>query len=175
MKRLFRDSRGVVLLLVLSMVAILTVMVVNFSADQGLDIELAYNFRDSLQAQYIARAGIEAAIVMLNNDDPAYDSADEEWGSFSDYAMAASAFLEGPVFTGTLADESSKIDINSLITEGQQEFRVLQFKRLFELLEIDITNEELEDLVNAVIDWLDKDSETTFGAEDDYYESLEVP
>ena len=175
MKRLIRDSRGVVLLLVLSMVALFTVMVVNFTSDQGLDIELAYNFRDSLQAQYIARAGIEAAIVMLNNDEPAYDSADEDWGGFSDYAMAASAFLEGPVFSGTLADESGKIDINSLITDGQQEFRVLQFKRLFDLLEIEITDEELEDLVNAVIDWIDADSETTFGAEDDYYESLEVP
>ncbi len=175
MTRLFRDSRGVVLLLVLSTVALLTVMVVNFSADEGFDIELAYNFRDSLQAQYIARAGIEAAMVMLTNDDPAYDSTDEEWGGFSDYAMAASAFLEGPVFTGTLQDESGKIDINSLIAEGQQEFRVLQFKRLFELLAIDITDEELEDLLNALIDWLDKDNETTFGAEDDYYETLEVP
>lgn len=175
MKQLIRDSRGVVLILVLSMVALFTVMVVNFTSDQGLDMELAYNFRDSLQAQYIARAGIEAAIVMLNNDEPAYDSMDEEWGGFSDYAMAASAFLEGPVFTGTLADESGKIDINGLITDGQQELRVLQFKRLFYLLEIEITDEELEDLVNAVIDWLDADGETTFGAEDDYYESLEVP
>jgi len=175
MKRLSRDSRGVVLLLVLGMVALLTVMIVNFSADQGFDMELAYNFRDSLQAQYIARAGIEAAIVILNNDETAYDSEDEEWGGFSDYAMAASTFLEGPVFTGTLKDESSKIDINSLIAEGQQEFRLLQFKRLFDLLAIDITGEELEDFLNALIDWLDKDSETTFGAEDDYYDSLEHP
>lgn len=174
-KRLSRDDRGVVLILVLCMVVLFTVMVVNFSSDQGIDIELAYNFRDSLQAQYIARAGIEAAMVMLNNDDATYDSTDEDWGGFSDYAVAASAFLDGPVFTGTLVDECSKIDINSLVKEGQEEFRILQFKRLFELLEIDISDEDLDDLVNAVVDWLDEDSETTFGAEDDYYESLDPP
>jgi len=174
-KWLFGDSRGVVLLLVLSIVALLTVMVVNFSADQSIEMELAYNFRDSLQAQYIARAGIEAAIVILANDDASYDSEDEDWGGFSDYAMAASAFLEGPVFTGTLVDETGKIDINSLILSGEQEFRTLQFKRLFDLLEIDIADDELDDLVNALIDWLDPDDETTFGAESDYYESLDVP
>jgi general secretion pathway protein K len=175
MKRILKDSQGVVLLLVLSIVALFAVMVVDFSADEGFDIELAYNFKDSLQAQYIARAGIEAAIVMLNNDDPAYDAQDEEWGGFSDYTMAASAFLEGPVFTGTLGDESGKIDINSLIIQGEEEFRKGQFKRLFDLLEIDITDEELDDLVNALIDWLDPDSETTFGAESDYYKSLDTP
>ncbi len=173
--RLIRDRRGVVLLLVLSIVSLFTVMVVNFSADQGLDMELTYNFRDSLQAQYIARAGIEAAVVMLANDDQAYDSEDEDWGAFSDYALAASAFLEGPVFSGTLKDECGKIDLNGLIAEGEQEFRVLQLKRLFALLEIEITDEELDDLINALIDWLDPDNETTFGAENDYYESLETP
>ena len=175
MKRLLEDSRGVVLLLVLCIVSLFTVMVVNFSADQSIDMELAYNFRDSLQSQYIARAGIEAAVVILANDDAAYDSQDEDWGGFSEYAMAASAFLEGPVFTGTLKDESGKIDINSLILNGEQEFRVLQFKRLFDMLEIEIDDEELDDLVNALIDWLDPDNETTFGAESDYYESLDTP
>jgi len=175
MEKVLRDSRGVVLLLVLSIVAMFTVMVVNFSSDQNIDMELAYNFRDSLQAQYIARAGIEAAVVILANDDAAYDALDEEWGGFSDYAMAASSFLEGPVFSGTLEDECGKIDLNSLIVTGEQEYRVLQFKRLFDLLEIEIDEAELDDLVNALIDWLDTDSETTFGAETDYYEALDPP
>lgn len=75
-----RDRRGVVLILVLSMVALFTAMIVVFSADESLDIELAYNFRDSIQAQYIARGGVEAAIAVLSEDDQAYDSEDEQWG-----------------------------------------------------------------------------------------------
>jgi len=170
-----KDNKGVVLIIVLSMIVLFTVMVTDFSSNQGLDIELAYNFRDSLQAQYLAQAGVEAALVLLKEDDVEYDSSDEDWGNFSEYALVASMSLEGLGFSGTLKDESSMIDLNALIKEGEQEFRVLQFKRLFDLLAIDITEGELDDLVNAIIDWIDEDDETVFGAEADYYDSLERP
>ncbi len=169
------DKRGVVLILVLSMVALFTAMIVNFTADEGLDIELAYNFKDSLQAQYIARAGVEAAAVILSEDDARYDSLDEQWADFAEYAIASSSYLEGAQFTGTITDEFSKVDLNSLANQDQREFRVAQFKRLFTVLNIDITDDELDDLTKALIDWLDADSETTFGAEDEYYQSLEPP
>ncbi|MDT8271681.1 MAG: type II secretion system minor pseudopilin GspK [Desulfomonilia bacterium] len=175
MMHLVRDRKGLVLVLVLGVVALFTVMIVNFSTDQSFDIELAYNFRDAIQAQYLARAGVEAALVMLDQDDPTYDSEDEEWGGFSEYAAVASSFLEGPVFSGTLSDESAKFDLNSLGNHEEEEFRIAQFKRLFFLLEIDITEVELDDLANAVVDWIDPDDDTVFGAETDYYESLDVP
>ncbi|HNR50137.1 MAG: type II secretion system minor pseudopilin GspK [Bacteriovoracaceae bacterium] len=176
MMRILADRRGVVLLLVLATVALFTAMVITFSADQGLDMELAYNFRDSVQAQHIARAGVEAARAILKSDDPSYDADDEEWGSFSEYALAASAYLEGPAFGGTLADECGKIDLNSLVTEGEQVYREAQFKYLFELLEIDITSEELDELAKSLKDWLDADDQPEFGgAESDYYRSLDPP
>ena len=176
MRRIVKDNRGVVLLMVLATIVFFTVLVVSFSADQGLDMELAYNFRDSVQAQHIARAGIEAARVILKEDDPAYDSDDEEWGSFSEYAMGASAYLDGPSFSGTLADECGKIDLNSLVTEGEQIYREAQLKELFELLEIDITDDELDELMKSLRDWLDPNDEPEFGgAEDEYYLSLDPP
>ena len=169
------DKRGVVLLLVLSVVALFTAMIVSFSADEGLDIELAYNFKDSLQAQYIARAGVEAASVILSEDDAKYDSLDEQWANFAEYAVASSSYLDDAQLSGTITDERSKFDINSLALTNQREFRIAQFKRLFTGLNIDISDDELDDLVNAVIDWLDADSESTFGAEEEYYQSLEPP
>ncbi|MGB4000806.1 MAG: type II secretion system minor pseudopilin GspK [Desulfomonilia bacterium] len=176
MRKILRDNRGVVLLMVLATIAFFTVLVVSFSADQSLDMELAYNFRDSVQAQQIARAGIEAARVILKEDDPAYDSDDEEWGSFSEYAMGASMYLDGPSFSGTLADECGKIDLNSLVTEGEQLYREAQLKYLFELLEIDITDEELDELMKSLRDWLDPNDEPEFGgAESEYYQSLDPP
>lgn len=164
------------LILVLSMVALFTAMIVTFSADESLDIELAYNFRDSIQAQYIARGGVEAAIAILTEDDPAYDSTDEQWGQFAEYAAGASTYFEGAQLVGSITDESGKIDLNALAkNDDNREFRIDQFKRLFTVLRIDIPEEELNDLVYAVIDWIDTDSETDFGAEDDYYQSLEPP
>jgi general secretion pathway protein K len=173
---ILRDKRGVVLLLVLATIALFTVMVVNFSADEGLDMQLAYNFRDSMQAQYIARSGVEAAIALLKKDDLAYDSEDEDWGSFNEYAMGASQYLGSQTITGTVTDESGRFDLNSMAKAEGQTYRINQFKKIFELLEIDISPTELTDLGNAVRDWIDKDDDDGGnGAEEKYYQSLETP
>ena len=172
-----KDKRGVVLILVLSMVALFSAMIITFSSDEGLDIELAYNFHDSIQAQYIALAGVEAAKVILVQDDLSHDSLDEQWGEFPAYAATASGYLDGSQLTGTITDECSKFDLNSLaVKDNYTEFRKQQFYRLFTLQNIDITQEEFDDLANSVIDWLDADSEITIGgAENEYYLTLEPP
>ena len=172
-----KDKRGVVLILVLCMVALFSAMIITFSSDEGLDIELAYNFHDSIQAQYIALAGVEAARAILVQDDPSHDSLDEKWAEFPVYAATASTYLNGAQLTGTITDECSKFDLNSLaIKDSYTELRKQQFQRLFTLQNIDITQEELDDLTNSVIDWVDTDSEVTMGgAEDEYYLSLEPP
>lgn len=173
-----KEKDGVVLIMVIAMVAIFTAMVVTFSADESLDIELAYNFRDSIQAQYVARAGVEAATVVLIEDDQSYDSLDEQWASFAEYAAGATTYLEGAQFTGTITDELGRFDLNSLGVEtdpNKREVRIEQFKRLFTVLAIDISEDEAGDLAYALIDWIDADSETELGAEDEYYQSLEPP
>jgi general secretion pathway protein K len=172
-----KDKRGVVLILVLSMVALFSAMIVNFSSDEALDIELAYNFRDSIQAQYITMAGVEAAKVILSQDDASYDSLDEQWAEFPVFAATASTYLEGGQLTGTITDECSKFDLNSLaVKDSYSDLRKQQFKNLFTVLNIDITSEELDDLTSSIIDWLDIDSEVTMGgAEEEYYQSLEPP
>jgi general secretion pathway protein K len=46
---------------------------------------------------------------------------------------------------------------------------------MFRVLRIDITEDEANDLAHAVIDWIDEDSETELGAEDEYYQALQPP
>jgi len=164
------------LLLVLGMVALLSVMVVGFSSEEGIDIELAYNFRDSVQAQQIARGVVEAAVAVLEEDDPSHDSKDEQWGGFSQYVAGASTYLEGATVDASIQDESGKIDLNALAAnDGYREMRIAQFQRLFSLLHVDATEEEVREIAYAVIDWIDEDGETELGAEDDYYQSLDPP
>ncbi len=179
LKDIAKDARGVVLILVLSTVAMFTAMVLSFSSDQSDDIELAYNFRDSFQAYYLADAGVEAAKALLKDDDTSYDGLDEDWAKFSEYSAASSALLDGPVFVGEITDECSKIDINSLVkSDGSvDENRINQLKRLFNILGIEINEDELNDLMDAIVDWLDPDSEPTGlgGAEDNFYQALDRP
>lgn len=170
------DKRGMVLLMVLATIILFTVMVTTFGADENLDIQLAYNFRDSMQSQYIARSGIEAAIALLKKDDAAYDADDEDWAHFNDYAMGASQYLGTNTITGTVTDESGKFDLNTLAMTDEQFRRIDQFKRLFKVLEIDIPEQDLKDLAYAVRDWTDTDSDDGGnGAEEKYYQTLEQP
>jgi general secretion pathway protein K len=174
---IFKEKKGMVLILVLAFMALFMAMIISFSADESQDLELAYNFRDSLQAQYIAKAAVEAASAIFAEDDASYDALDEEWANFEELALTSSAYLEGAHFTGTITDEYGKIDLNSIaLKDDNRQFRIAQFKRMFTVLEIDISEDELNDLCLSLIDWIDTDSEVTLGgAEEEYYQSLTPP
>lgn len=169
------DRRGVVLLLVLATIALFTVMVVNFSADEGLDMQLAYNFRDSVQAQYVARSGVEAAVALLKKDDTAYDAEDEDWGDFGQYAMGAAQYLDNQTISGSITDESGRFDLNCLGKAEGLSLWIEQFVSLVLLLEID-TEVDPRELAYALRDWIDEDDDDGGnGAEERYYLSLENP
>jgi len=171
-----------VLLLVLSCVALFMALVVPFTADQFTDLELANNFKDSLQSQYLGDAGVEAAISILTEDNRAYDADDEDWAKFSEALLLSSSYLEGMQMTGQITDECARLNINALVRKQGEEwivdqFRIEQFKKLVKVLGIEISETELNDLCDALVDWLDGDDEIsgTGGAESEYYQSLERP
>lgn len=183
MTKVLKDKQGLVLLLVLSAVALFMVLVVAFAADQFTDLELANNFRDSLQAQYLGNAGVEAAVSILAQDNRSYDAEDEDWYKFSESLLMASSYLEGMQMSGKISDECAKLNLNALVKrEGEKwvadQFRIDQFKRLArDVLKIDMTQTELNDLCDALVDWLDHDDDITGtgGAESEYYQALEKP
>lgn len=179
MLKILKDDKGIVFVLVLSVVTLFMALVMAFRTDQGMDLAHAHNFKDMLQAQYLGNAGIEAAITLLLKDDRTYDAENEDWAKFSQYLFAASSYLEGMIFTGTITDECSKIDLNSLVNkEGvADEFRIKQLKRLMmDVLQIEIKEDEFNELAAAIVDWLDPDDEPGMGgAESDYYQSLDEP
>ncbi|HEY9161458.1 MAG TPA: type II secretion system minor pseudopilin GspK [Desulfomonilia bacterium] len=183
MRPLIKDKKGVVLILVLAVCALFYILIFNFKSDQGMDRALAYNFRDSLQLQYLGSAGVEAAMSILADDDNEYDADDEDWAKFSQFMMVASGSLEDMNIEGKITDECSKLDINSLVElDGdiykKNEFRAAQLKRLMiDVLKIDISDKEADDLINSICDWIDIDNEPqpNGGAEDDYYKTLDEP
>jgi general secretion pathway protein K len=179
-----RDKKGVVLILVLAVFALFFTLIFNFKTDQRMEMDLSYNFRDSLQSQYLGNAGIEAAMSMLAQDENEYDSDDEDWAKFSEYMMMASTSLEGMSIHGNITDECSKLDMNSLVELSgdkyvKNEFRAAQLKKLMgrDVLNIEISETEIDDLIDNICDWIDMDNErqATGGAEDDYYQSLDEP
>jgi type II secretory pathway component PulK len=74
----------------------------------------------------------------------------------------------------SIIDESNKININDFLEQSKKDPTKLK-----DLLEtrIGLEGDERDIVADALIDWWDKDNDVTgeFGAEDSYYESLDVP
>ncbi|MFQ5455528.1 MAG: type II secretion system minor pseudopilin GspK [Nitrospirota bacterium] len=165
-----RQEDGVALLITLLIAVLLVVLIVEFDFNTRIELKTAGNFRDEQKAYYIARSGISAAIALLKEDREQHDYLGEFWSlPLPPYPLG-----DGYV-TVNIIDENRKINVNHLVKPNRKDINPVvegQIIRLFQLLDI----EEGEEIVDAIIDWIDRDSEPgDYGAEDDYYNSLETP
>lgn len=120
-----RDERGVVLLAVLIVIALLTIAVTEFTYNVQIDRHRAVNAVHALQSTLLARSAINIEESFLTLDtEPRFDAFTEEWW------LLLREFCQGLQLEPTmriacdLEDESGKININlsrTLIrTTGQQ-------------------------------------------------------
>jgi len=177
-----RDEKGMVLLLVLVIVALLAALLTEFAFSTLVDLRLTETFRDNTRAYYYAKSGITAGRMLLKLDQPSYDAPDEMW---------AQPFPNIPVGDGVVSlaieDQGGKLDINNLWNpNGKNPVSTLVSRayNLFVLLKLP----EPENRVAAILDWLDEDDVETEkivlspgvelpaqGGESSYYQRLDVP
>ncbi len=153
-----------VLLLVLVIVVFLTSLVVEFAFSTFVQLRLTETFRDSTKAYYLAKGGVQAGRMTLQNDTNSYDAYSEPWGQSWDNIAAA----DGSVSLKTEALDG-KLDVNRLVTDLGNVSVSFQKRFLLFFENLEIANPE--DLTDALIDWIDPDSDLRpFGAEGDYYQ-----
>lgn len=166
-----RNEEGLALIITLLVVVLLTTLILEFDFSARTDLLAASNFRDGTKTFYLAQSGVAAAKAVLRDDaqhSPGYDAFDELW---------ATPFPPYPVGDGTVTvsiqDEGGKLNPNDLVSPNDQPAtqKVLQMKRLFELLNMDPS------LVDGMMDWIDKNNDpySTYGAEEDTYSRLNQP
>ncbi|OGQ23371.1 MAG: hypothetical protein A3C46_06150 [Deltaproteobacteria bacterium RIFCSPHIGHO2_02_FULL_44_16] len=63
-----RNERGIALMLVLTAITILTVATVEFAYNTNVTLHLAYNERDRLQAEYLAKSALQFMLLELKYD-----------------------------------------------------------------------------------------------------------
>jgi len=163
------------MLATLMAVALMTVLVMDFAYSANSGFRAAANQMNELRADYLARSGIQVGLGLLAQDarndtlsKQAYDGLDEMW---------ATPFPPLPVDGGTasvtIVDDTRKLNINQVVSanNGQpnQTF-IATLSRLFEILGVS------PEIVPAIIDWIDPDSQPTQGgAENDFYLGLMPP
>ncbi len=157
------SEEGFILITVLLVIALLFPLVLAFNSRVQLNLLQAANFRNSIQALRMAHAGIEGAQGILKSDDATYDSRRDTWGMEFPPLAAGDGILRVSIL-----DEDGKIPVNQLVgTNGNDVNKDLD-KRLRAL----ITNlGGKPEIVDALIDWIDADSEVSGsqGAEEEYY------
>lgn len=161
------------LVLTLLVVVLLVTAVLEFDRSTRTTLKAAGNFRDGMKAFHLATSGIAAAQAVLKDDlskTGGKDDLTELW---------ATPFPPYPVGDGTVAiavqDEGGKINLNTLVTKDgnrltDPSWQVERLRKLFRLKELD------PNLVDAIVDWLDRDEILEpHGAETGYYEGLDRP
>jgi general secretion pathway protein K len=161
-------ERGVALLAALTVVGLLVALVLPFNQKARVDVALAANVRDELKALYVAQSGLALALAALRADTtPEADGQADQWASFRAYSAGSESLFNEGSFEGEVTDANTKMNINRIINSSGEisEPHAKQLKRLFDLLGLDQAK------LDAVLDWLDSDSDTRpFGAEGDWYE-----
>jgi general secretion pathway protein K len=109
-----RNQRGIALLVVLLVVALLTITVTEFTYSAQIDAHRTRNALHALQAQLLARSGINLAegFLMLD-EDATFDAYSEEWWLHLLEFCDGAQLDETTLLRCRVRDESGKLNINN--------------------------------------------------------------
>ena len=163
-----RRHRGVALITVLLIVALLSSMVVRLSFANRVWIRQMENSVAQLRAWQASRAVQNWAALILSRDDNNYDAGDEIWARPMSRLPVGSAVVQG-----YLEDMQGRFNLNNLRDDNgaSDPAAMAQFKRLLTLLDLN------PGIAEAAADWVDADSDNNGprGAEDGAYLGMNPP
>lgn len=160
-------------MITLWILAILVIFALGLGQRASLSLKQARYQRDRLKATYLAKAGMNRAIVELEKDakENTYDSLNESWNTGKDsnhnniFENIEIIKGSGEKFTVHVIDEESKININRIADQiGQKQ--ILEIF-LSDRIEPKLDPTEAEKLTNTIIDWIDDNSVAIAGGEED--------
>jgi len=178
------DEKGIALILTITLIALMVILTMQFSKSIRAGLYETAGFDDGIRLAAIAKSGFNCALAVLYEDDTDVDSLHDDWAeNLSTYSpQSAGLFDNGGLFTLEVADLAGKIQINRLINltgPHKGEYNEKQKALLSRLLKegvFDLEEDDVNDILDAIKDWIDEDNEvTSFGAENSYYQSLDRP
>jgi len=179
--KLLRDNRGMALILTILIISLIVALTLQFNTSMWTNLHAAANLSDGIKLGCIARSGFNGALAVLYEDLSSSGNVDtlrETWAHAGIISGSSAYLFDEGRFLIEIADLSGRIQINQLV-EQNGNYNDTQKSLLMRFLgspEFDLDDEEVENIVDAIKDWIDPDDETTrFGAEDSYYKALETP
>lgn len=176
--------RGTVLVLVLVAIAILALGAYTFSEQMISEVEATSMFGRQAETRAFAESGIELVAAVVSGEETRDSDINNNAAQYQAVAMRTAesgrgrgffsvvAPMEGDL-TGTLIrfglmDESARININAIPGYGLDDTAARNVLMYLPGM--------TEDVADAILDWVDDDdTPRTYGAESEYYESLDPP
>ncbi len=169
------SNRGIALVMVLWILMLLSVIVAEFCYSMRTQVNITGNFKETMEARYIALAGINRVIYDMIHQSlipPAADEAEDGAGDDEDFIrwrinteMPPIDYAGGRI-RAWIDNESGRININ-LADRGLLMLMLSGF---------DLEDEEKEIVIDSIIDWRDPDDLRQLnGTENEYYQSLPEP
>ena len=164
-----RHNQGVALITAVLITAAIAIAAVAMAAQQNLDVRRTANIIDG-DRSYVFALGVESwamQILIRDRRDNQTDNLHEDWAS-----QLPPISVEGAVVTGHIEDMQGRFNLNNLLKDGKlSPLDMERFQRLLTIVGLD------PNLADAVVDWLDADSDVTqpAGAEDPQYLRADVP
>lgn len=152
------NQDGIALIFSLVVVALLSILVIEFSFLSRVDANIVGNWENERRAYYLAKGGVSFGTYLLKRDKPGVDCYLDDWAK----AIPPLPVDEG-VITFEVSDEDGKINVNSLIGKNGKLNTELSkvTERLFGLYDID------SEVLFSLLDYLGADSGEAFGELDE--------
>jgi len=169
-RRLPRGQRGIALITVILIVALATTVASFVAWRQQVWTRQVENLRDASQGESVARAGIDwaGAILLEDRRKNQFDHLNEAW------SQRVVLPVERGQVAGGMLDLQARFNLNNLVRGNPAQASgadIAAFQRLLASLELPAA------LADALVDWLDADSQPygADGAEEAYYLGLPEP
>ncbi len=167
--QLFKNNKGVALILVLWVIILLMVIVLEFSFAMRQEVNATRNFKDEIDSYFYAQSGFQRAVAELIKAHTLgikrEETEEEEKIWRADQRRIELKMGEGKVEV-IISNERGKYDLNN-ISESM-------LRRLISSLGVE--ERERDIITDSILDWRDENNlHRINGAEDDYYESLPNP
>jgi general secretion pathway protein K len=183
-------DRGIALMLVLWVLALLSIMVFEFCYTMRIEATITKNFKDGERSYYLAQAGINRALIELIKAQSSVkkftgakdtlvkgeEEGDEEEDETTEWKPREEPYtfsFDEEECSVIIRDEGSKINLNWIAKKAKSDRKLLA-----DIVEksCGLEGDDRDIIVDSIIDWVDKDHNHLLnGAEDEYYESLEDP
>ena len=174
MKTTITNEKGVALILVLLTVSVIVVLTLQLNVSSRSQVHEAANLGDGIRVLYIAKSGVFAGMGLLSEDRGDADTLNEAWARTEALSEQSKDYFDGGHLELVIEDEAGKVNINKLV-EGNGFNNAVKgvLSRLLSQPQFKLQDQEVQDLLNAIKDWIDADSEVTAtGAENAYYQGL---